>query len=547
MKPIPFKSINIHGDLLDRALKNFDRLEEPKYQIPEVFRELNYDWPGDTEGRTALALTLLSQATHRDPRYLAKIISLFPQNMNSQGYFGNLRSDNILDEQQFTGHHWVLRALIEYYLWKQDALAYEVLQSVVKNLFLPAKRFIQQYPVDPTVRKADGRFAGNLIDEVIENWRLSTDVGCAFLALDGIAHAYNLFLSNDLRQLVETMIERFLEMDLLQINAQTHATLSALRGLLRYYEQAKDSTLLDEVKKIYYLYHSEAMTENYANYNWFGRPEWTEPCAVIDSFIVAVSLWRFTGEPQFLEDAHLIYFNGITHGQRSNGGFGCDTCTGSVNPFMTFSNYESHWCCTMRGGEFFARAIESIYFMDETTVYLPFYFDNDAIFDLNVGKIKLKQTTHYPYKGKVQLEVLESSVQSPIKLNLFLPSWFSNPKMVYNNDNISFSTNKSFAEFVGELKQGDRLELNADIDFQTQGTINKNNIQDYHTFRHGPLILGCETSEEIQLKQKSELFLTSAGTYQVSGADIVLSSISDVRHVIEDDICNYKKQILFRN
>lgn len=547
MKPIPFKSILVHGDLLDRALKNFDRLEEPKYQIPEVFRESSYEWPGDTEGRTALALTLLSQATHRNARYLDKIISLFPQRMNPMGYFGNVQAEGIMDEQQFTGHHWVARALIEYYLWKRDARAYETLQNLVKNLVLPAKRFLQQYPLDPSVRKVEGYNAGTLLPDVIDNWRLSTDVGCAFLALDGIAHAYDILLTNDLRQLTESMIQRFLQLDLLQMKAQTHATLSALRGMLRYFEQIKDSLLLDEIERIYSLYRTVAMTENYENYGWFGRPEWTEPCATIDSFIIAVSLWRHTGEPNFLEDAHLIYFNAISHGQRGNGGFGCDTCAGSIDPFIAFSNYEAHWCCTMRGGEFFARAIESIYFTDDDTIYLPFYFDNEATIELSSGAIKLKQATKYPYEGNVKLEILESSLQSPVQLKLFLPSWVSNASLSINDQDAVFSTSKGFAEIAGIFKPGDMLEFTGDLLFQAQDIINKNNIRNYHSFRHGPLILGCDFSQEIEIHRESKFTQADAGSCHVDGTDIVLSPICDVRHVAEQAFGSYKKQILFRD
>ena len=52
------------------------------------------------------------------------------------------------------------------------------------------------------------------------------------------------------------------------------------------------------------------MTENFENYNWFGRPEWTEGCAVIDSFIVATRLWRATGNAR-TSKTPMIYFNGM--------------------------------------------------------------------------------------------------------------------------------------------------------------------------------------------------------------------------------------------
>ncbi|MFZ5517285.1 MAG: hypothetical protein ACOY90_11640 [Candidatus Zhuqueibacterota bacterium] len=545
MKSVPLKSISIQGDLLNRALKNFDRLEESRYQIPQVFRESSYSWPGDFEGRTVLALTLLSQATHRESHYLDKIISLFPKQMNKQGYFGKVRASNFVDEQQFAGQHWVVRGLIEYYLWKRDAQAYATLQNLVKNLYLPTRRFIAEYPLGPSVRKTEGMEAGNLIPGTVDNWQLSSDVGCAFLALDGLTHAYKIFLSNDLRQLTETMIQRFLEMDIAQIQAQTHAVLTALRGLLRHYEQTRDSLLLERTREIYHLYRTEAMTENYANYAWFGRPEWTEPCGMIDAFIVAVSLWRFTGEPGYLEDAHLIYFNAISHGQRANGGFGCDTCAGSTNPFIAFNNYEAHWCCTMRGGEFFARAVESLYFVDDDVIYLPFYFDNQATLQLRDDIVRIQQTTGYPYEGSVRLEILESTACSPIRLRLFLPTWLTAASLAFNGKAMPYSLQNNFVECVCELKKGDRLELHADVTCQTQSVLNRNSIRNYHTFRHGPLILGCETDEEIHFERSFDLSPLQPGVYQMKGTDIVLSPMNDVRHISESKWRAYKRQILF--
>ena len=39
------------------------------------------------------------------------------------------------------------------------------------------------------------------------------------------------------------------------------------------------------------------MTATYENYNWFGnghKETWTEPCAVVDSLILALELYRLT-------------------------------------------------------------------------------------------------------------------------------------------------------------------------------------------------------------------------------------------------------------
>ena len=64
-QPVPFGDVKISGELGTRLQKNFDRLEEEKYQPDHVFLTLEQsnNWPGDTEGRTVLALALDAQAT----------------------------------------------------------------------------------------------------------------------------------------------------------------------------------------------------------------------------------------------------------------------------------------------------------------------------------------------------------------------------------------------------------------------------------------------------------------------------------------------------
>ena len=73
------------------------------------------------------------------------------------------------------------------------------------------------------------------------------------------------------------MAEEYSAIDFTGISMQTHATLSALRGILCFYESVRDEKLLDIAKRIFSLYMDEGMTRNYANCNWFGRPFWTEP------------------------------------------------------------------------------------------------------------------------------------------------------------------------------------------------------------------------------------------------------------------------------
>src|SRR5690606_15790318 len=130
----------------------------------------------------------------------------------------------------------------------------------------------------------------HLLKKVYEKWHLSSDVGCAFIMLDGVTHAYEITRDERLLELIWTMINKFEELDLIANNCQTHATLSATRGIMRFYELTKNSGILNKVIQVFNLYIDKGMTLNYANLNWFGKNSWTEPCAVVDSYILAFKL-----------------------------------------------------------------------------------------------------------------------------------------------------------------------------------------------------------------------------------------------------------------
>ena len=546
LAPAPFDGIEIAGDLAKRANQNYDRLESKIYQPPMVFEsESAKTWAGDWEGRTVLGLTLLSRSTHREARYLDEILRLYPKRMNSQGYFGPLLDPKAVDEQQLSGHGWVLRGLCEYYEWKHDERVLEMIDKIVRNLVLPTAGQHSTYPIDPAIRFHQGGAVGEIVEH-LGNWKLSSDNGCDFIFLDGVIHAYQVRGGADLKALIDEMITRFLEADVVAMKAQTHATLTGLRALLRQYETSADPRLLEAVEKRYVLYRSQAMTETYANFNWFERPEWSECCAIIDSFMIPIQLWRHTGNPAYLEDAHLIYFNGMGRGQRSNGGYGGDTCGGAHDPYLKDVFYEAYWCCTMRGGEGNARAIESAYFSRPGELVIPFFHNSKATLQIGEGAVTLRQTTEYPYQGKVKLEIISSSLNEPVHLRFAAPSWTKSHRLSFNGKDGVVRTNHGFVEAETPLRAGDAIAFDFDLVTGARDTFNPHSIRGYHAFRSGPLVLGYEGPSEIAVPRDAELIPDEPGSFRVKATGARLTRINDlnVLKVSEKDPC--QRQILFR-
>ena len=96
------------------------------------------------------------------------------------------------------------------------------------------------------------------------------------------------------------------------------------------------------------------MTFTYQNLNWWCRPDtWTEPCAIVDSLMLALELYKATKDETYRKTAARIYHNGFSTLQRDNGGAGTDTLVTADSPwdYLKARTYEAHFCCSMRLSE----------------------------------------------------------------------------------------------------------------------------------------------------------------------------------------------------
>lgn len=544
------QSITIKGELATRTEKNFDRIED-LYNPDYFFKSKNaLTWPGDAEGRAILALVLEARAIKRTPKYLDQIIAEIPQHLNKQGYFGPVY-EQALNEQQLSGNGWVLRGLCAYYEWKHDPKVLAMIKDIVNNLFLKGQGKYKSYPIDPAKRKKD---VGQVIGDIVKTdgqWILSSDIGCVFIGMEGLINAYKIVPSPQIKEVIDEMLSRFLETDLIGIKAQAHASLTACRGLIRYSELTGDKRYINEAAKRWDMYRSYGMTENFENYNWFDRFDtWSEPCAVVDSYMLAVQLWEHTHEARYLNDAELIYYNGICHAQRYNGGFGCDNTPGEgkhTNSLEVRTD-EAYWCCTMRGAEGLVSSVMYSYFVEGNTVYVPFYHESDVT--LQVGKsknpLKLAQHTDYPFEGKIEFDVVAAN-GTLITLKLRVPVRASNYHLTCNGQPVAFNIEGGFATFKRAFNKGDQLKWT----FDEQSVIVAERVNKINTRTNqlkvffGPLMLGSEKSDSLKLTGSDKIFNKGKGTFGISGKDIELTP---VYHLMDAKVWKekaYRKQILF--
>lgn len=430
MQMLDLKQITLTGELAFRLGRNFSRLEDPMYRVPEIFHADQQGWPGDWEGRTILALCQHEQISSRKAAFLDDVLEALDTRWNEKGYLGEIYPESVINEQQLAGHNWLLRSLMELYCCRHEESYAKRATCIVENLFLPLLGRFSSYPSEPEKRVLKGEAAGHIAGNTLNGWMLSTDIGCAFISLDALTQYYCLFGGEQIRMLVFEMMEAFARIDVEKCSLQTHATLSALRGVLRFCETESNESIQAFAEKCFDHYIKYGMTANYANYNWFGRPYWTEPCAVVDSYMAAMALFRMTKRREYASLANRIYYNALLAAQRPNGGFGCDKCSGTEESgefLLAESNvYEAWWCCSMRGAEGLCSAAANCILVENDQIwfinYLPGKFHSNG----------LEITVKTPYPDVNEVRISLCGITTRKTLRFYLPDGAENVECCIN-------------------------------------------------------------------------------------------------------------------
>ena len=114
MKSLSLENVTVLGLLSHRLLRSSMRLESDIYIPDRVCRLDSGGWPADAEGRTLLALIRQMEVTKREPSYLRETLRTVYGNLNEKGYLGEILPPGCFNEQQLSGHNWLLRALRDY-------------------------------------------------------------------------------------------------------------------------------------------------------------------------------------------------------------------------------------------------------------------------------------------------------------------------------------------------------------------------------------------------------------------------------------------------
>lgn len=256
----------------------------------------------------------------------------------------------------------------------------------------------------------------------------------------------------------------------------------------------------DTVQKVHQSYGRDYQLPNFSAHN--------ETCANIGNVLWNWRMFLLTGESKYADIVELALYNSVLSGVSMDGSKYFYT-----NPLAATTNYPYHlrWeggripyisksnCCPPNVVRTIAEVNNYMYSIGEKSLYVNMYGGNSLVTELHDGtKIKLEQTTNYPWSGAVVLNVKELSKKNA-KLFVRIPGWCRNFSLKQNGKLLAAKPVNGFVELAVNLN--DKLELNLDM----PATLIESNpmveeTRNQVTVKRGPIVYCLESNDLPQRK-----------------------------------------------
>jgi hypothetical protein len=154
--------------------------------------------------------------------------------------------------------------------------------------------------------------------------------------------------------------------------------------------------------------------------------------------------------------------------------------------YKTFgTQFDAFWCCTGTGSEEYAKLNDSIYFHDDSSVYVNLFIPSKL--DWKERGLQLRQTTKYPNEQTITFTV-DAAPTKPTAIKVRVPYWATKGATVaINNQPLSdTATPSSYLEINHPWKAGDVVTVEIPMTPHIDQAPDDKQVQ---AAMYGPLVL----------------------------------------------------------
>ena len=160
------------------------------------------------------------------------------------------------------------------------------------------------------------------------------------------------------------------------------------------------------------------------------RNTYDETCAAVGNVFFNYRMYLATGDAKYVDMAEISLYNNVLAGVNLEGNrfFYVNVLeTDGRRPFNQGTAGRAQWfgtaCCPSNLARLIPQVSGMIYSNTDSDVFCSLYAGSSTELELNGGKVALRQTTGYPYDGKIQIEVAPETEEMEFTLWLRIPTW----------------------------------------------------------------------------------------------------------------------------
>ena len=247
------------------------------------------------------------------------------------------------------------------------------------------------------------------------------------------------------------------------------------------------------------------------------RDTYNETCSAIGNLLFNYRMFLMSGEAKYVDVAEVSLYNNILAGVNLKGDkfFYVNPLQSNRHKIFNYGHAgRSHWfstaCCPSNLARLIPQLSGMAYSHTDSDIYCSFYIGSSTEVALKGGKVKLHQTTEYPFDGKIAIAVEPADKSEKFTLWVRIPSWLNdkfvpgelyyyadgkqqNYTLTVNGEAITTKAVNGFVPIERKWSKGDKVELDLPMELRYTKAIDKVEAdRNRLCITRGPLVLCAE-------------------------------------------------------
>ena len=238
---------------------------------------------------------------------------------------------------------------------------------------------------------------------------------------------------------------------------------------------------------------NEGFTDDYDLPN---ENAYQETCASAGMVLWNFRMFKLTGDGRYVDLVEQSLYNAVLAGVSLEGNTFCYATPLACDPAFKRQPWFEVPCCPTTAARFFPSIGRYAYSESDGGIWVNLFVGGLATISLP-GRIKVtvKQTTNYPWEGRVKLQIVPEDSRD-FTLHVRIPSWASGSMITLNGKKIEPPLSKGYAQISRKWKANDAVELNfpmsiEELEANPQVLPSRGKI----ALKRGPLIYCLEQSD----------------------------------------------------